>query len=73
MKFGIPATNFQTKGDSITFQTPTIEGTVMIRNKTDSNGNHPWKSEVNEDDTGVAAATIIDWFTKVYEPEFVAP
>jgi phi13 family phage major tail protein len=26
IKFGIPATNLQTKGDSITFQTPTIEG-----------------------------------------------
>lgn len=70
VKFGIPATNLQTKGDSITFQTPTIEGTVMRRNKTDANGNHPWKSEVNEDDTGVAAATITSWFTEVYEPVF---
>ena len=70
VKFGIPATNLQTKGDSITFQTHTIEGTVMRRNKVDSNGNHPWKSEVNEDDTGVAAATITGWFTEVYEPEF---
>jgi len=26
VKFGIPATNLQTKGDSITFSTPTIEG-----------------------------------------------
>jgi len=29
VKFGIPATNLQTKGDSITFSTPTIEGTVI--------------------------------------------
>jgi phi13 family phage major tail protein len=29
VKFGIPATNLQTKGDSITFSTPTIEGTGM--------------------------------------------
>jgi phi13 family phage major tail protein len=35
VKFGIPATNLQTKGDSITFSTPTIEGTVMRRNKPD--------------------------------------
>ena len=70
VKFGIPATNLQTKGDSITFQTPTIEGTVMRRNKTDANGNHPWKAEVNEDDTEVVAATINGWFTEVYEPEF---
>ena len=38
VKFGIPATNLQTKGDSITFQTPTIEGTVMRRNKPDGMG-----------------------------------
>ncbi|MHB1453381.1 MAG: major tail protein [Saccharofermentanales bacterium] len=70
VKFGIPATNLQTKGDSISFQTPTIEGTVMRRNKPDGLGNHPWKAEVSEDDTGVLAATITGWFTSVYEPEF---
>lgn len=71
VKFGIPETNLQTKGDSITFQTPTIEGTVMRRNKLDENGNHPWKAEVSEDDTGVIASTITSWFTEVYEPTFV--
>ena len=70
VKFGIPATNLQTKGDSISFQTPTIEGTVMRRNKPDGLGNHPWKAEVSEDDTGVVASTITGWFTSVYEPEF---
>lgn len=70
VKFGIPATNLQTKGDSIAFQTPTIEGTVMRRNKLDGQGNHPWKAEVNEDDTGVEAGTITGWFTEVYEPTF---
>ncbi len=70
VKFGIPETNLQTKGDSITFQTPTIEGTVMRRNKLDGQGNHPWKAEVNEDDTGVEASTITGWFTEVYEPTF---
>lgn len=72
VKFGIPETNLQTKGDSITFQTPTIEGTVMRRNKLDGQGNHPWKAEVNEDDTGVKASTITGWFTEVYEPTFTA-
>ena len=72
VKFGIPATNLTTKGDSIEFSTPTIEGTVMRRNKVDSNGNHPWKAEVNEDDTGVSASTISSWYTKVYEPSFTA-
>lgn len=70
VKFGIPATNLQTKGDSISFQTPTIEGTIMRRNKLDENDNHPWKAEVNEDDTGVLPATITNWFTAVYEPDF---
>ena len=70
VKFGMPETNLQTKGDSITFQTPTIEGTVMRRNKLDGQGNHPWKAEVNEDDTGVVAETITSWFTEVYEPTF---
>ena len=33
VKFGIPATNLTTKGESIEFSTPTIEGTVLRRNK----------------------------------------
>lgn len=70
VKFGIPATNLATKGDSITFSTPTIEGTVLRRNKPDGMGNHPWKSEVNEDDSGVSTATITDWYKAVYEPVY---
>ncbi|HOW22799.1 MAG TPA: phage tail protein [Sedimentibacter sp.] len=68
--FGIPATNLQTKGDSITFSTPTIEGTVFRRNKIDGNGKHPWKAEVNEDDATVPASVITGWYTQVYEPVF---
>ena len=45
VKFGTPATNLQTKGDSITFNTPTIEGTVLRRNKPDGLEKHPWKAE----------------------------
>ncbi|KGP74997.1 phage tail protein [Desulfosporosinus sp. Tol-M] len=70
--FGIPATNLSTKGDSITFSTPTIEGTVLRRNKLDDNGKHPWKSEVNEDDASVPASVITGWYTQVYEPVFTA-
>mgnify|MGYP000899044836 FL=1 len=70
VKFGLPATNFATKGDSISFSTPTIEGTVMRRNKVDGNGKHPWKSEVTEGNTGVAASTLASWFTTVYEPDY---
>ena len=70
VKFGIPATNLTTKGESIEFSTPTIEGTVMRRNKPDTLGRHPWKAEVNEDDTGVAAKTITGWYEQVYEPSY---
>ena len=69
--FGIPATNLATKGDSITFSTPTIEGTVIRRNKMDGQDKHPWKAEVNEDDALVTAGTISSWYTSVYEPDFV--
>ena len=72
VKFGVPATNLATKGESITFQTPTIEGTVMRRNKPDTQDKHPWKTEVTEGDTGVAAATISGWFSTVYEPSYAA-
>ena len=70
VKFGIPATNLQTKGESITFSTPTIEGTVMRRNKLDGQGNHPWKAEVSEDDLGVDPEIITGWYEEVYEPVF---
>ncbi len=69
--FGIPATNLATKGDSITFSTPTIEGTVIRRNKMDGQDKHPWKAEVNEDDALVTAGTISSWYTSVYEPDFI--
>lgn len=72
VKFGIPGTNLATKGDSITFSTPTIEGTILRRNKVDGKGEHPWKAEVNEDDTGVDASVISGWYTQVYEPDYEA-
>ena len=68
VKFGIPATNLQTKGDSISFQTPTIEGTIMRRNKLDAFGKHPWKAEVTEGTEGVDQTVIDNWYNEVYEP-----
>ena len=67
--FGIPATNLATKGDSITFSTPTIEGTVLRRNKPDANGKRPWKVEVTEGTTGTET-TIESWYDAVYEPSY---
>ena len=70
VKFGIPATNLATKGDSITFSTPTIEGTILRRNKVDGKGKHPWKAEVTEGDTAVTADIIANWYKQVYEPTY---
>jgi len=71
VKFGFPPVSVQTKGDSITFQTPTIEGVVSRRNRPDDRDQHPWKAEVTEGDTGVASSVIEGWFDEVYEPEFL--
>ena len=66
--FGVPATNLATKGDSITFSTPTIEGTILQRNKVDGANKHLWKAEVTENDSN--AAIISAWYTAVYEPTY---
>ena len=73
VKFGIPATSLATKGDSITFSTPTIEGTIMRRNKVDENNNHPWKAEVTEGENNVSNDTITNWYKNVYEPTYTSP
>ena len=72
VKFAVPSTSLATKGDSISFSTPSIEGTVMRRNKPDARGKHLWKAEVDEGEQGVSPATITGWYTKVYEPSFGA-
>lgn len=68
--FGIPASTLNTKGDSITFNTPTIEGTIFRRNKADSLGNHPWMVTADGSASGTNATTIEHWFDSVYEPTF---
>ncbi len=68
--FSVPPTSLATKGDSVTFSSPTIEGTVFRRNKPDSENMHPWKAEVTEGDTGVLPGTVTGWFTEVYEPSY---
>ena len=70
VKFGIPATNLATKGDSITFSTPTIEGTILRRNKVDAANKHPWKAEVTEGDAAVTADIVSNWYKQVYEPSY---
>lgn len=70
VKFGIPSTSLATKGDSITFSTPTIEGTVLRRNKPDSSGKHPWKAEVTEGEKNVPTSVVTEWYKNVYEPTY---
>ena len=72
VKFGIPSTSLATKGDSITFSTPTIEGTVLRRNKPDGSGKHPWKAEATEGEKNVPDSVITGWYKSVYEPTFTA-
>ena len=71
--FATPGASLKTKGDSIEFSTPSIEGTFTQRNKVDANGKHPWKCEVTEGESGVSSSTITSWFTTVYEPASSSP
>ena len=68
VQFAVPGTSLDTKGDSITFSTPTIEGTIFQRVKPDGRDKHPWKAEITEDGTN---QTVINaWYTAVYEPDY---
>ena len=67
VKFGIPTENVATKGSSITFSTPSIEGTIFPREKALS-GKHLWKVSVDESEDVANAATVAGWFNAVYEP-----
>ncbi len=66
--FGIPAQKHQTLGDSIVWQTPSIEGIFHRRNKLDGQGKHPWRSYVDE--SAATALAVAAWFNAVYEPAF---
>lgn len=68
VKFALPTTTLATKADSITFLTPSVEGTILRRNKPDTKGRHPWKAEATEGAVGVKPETITSWYTAVYEP-----
>lgn len=58
VKFALPTTSLATKADSITFSTPSIEGTILRRNKLGLLGTHPWKAEATEGDSGLANSVI---------------
>ena len=54
--------NADTKGESPTFQTPSITATFLSRDKDDL-----WQTVVNEGDTGFTDAVKNAWFDSVYE------
>ena len=54
--------NADTKGESPTFQTPSIQATFLSRDK-----DAQWQTVVNEGDTGFTDAVKNAWFDSVYE------
>ncbi|EMS74026.1 major tail protein [Ruminiclostridium cellobioparum] len=48
VQFGIPAESYETKGEKVSFQTPTTTGTIMLNSEGD------WKKEVTVDTEATA-------------------
>lgn len=59
--FGVGEDEYQTKEDSVTFQTTTITGTFL---PTVFSGD--WRASVNADADGIGADVVENWFVKVY-------
>ncbi len=62
-KFRMSDDNANTKGDTPTFQTPTLNATFMPR---DADGD--WRNVVDQDDPNVVSGTLTNWFNAVYLP-----
>lgn len=62
-KFAIPEEAYETRGDSISFQTPTITGAFVKRDSDDE-----WQRTADEDDTGFAPNWSTDWFDDPLTP-----
>lgn len=70
-KFTEPEDSNETKGDSINFQTDTINGQFTRLNYAYTvNGKsvRPWKYEIDQDHAGADASTISSWFTSPVMP-----
>lgn len=67
--FGVPQHNYQTKGENVSFQSNTIEGTIQRRKKPDVAGKNNWRAHA---DPGTVSDTVLSaWFSSVYEPTAV--
>lgn len=63
-KFAPPADNYQTKGESVEFQTATITGIFVVRQF-----DKVWKQSIDSDDTGSnVSATIAAWYDGMMPP-----
>lgn len=71
--FQVPEETYKTKGESIEYNTPTINGVFVHSNKIlDAKGNGVKRFIIDEDDENADADVISDWFTEVYNP-FTTP
>ena len=74
-KFTDPEDNNETKGDSINFQTDTINGQfVKLSNPITINGKQVrlWKYEMDGDNADADATAMADWFKEVLMPTVAA-
>lgn len=67
--FSDPEDANETKGDSISFQSDTINGQFVRLNKeyipvAGGKATRPWKTEIDEEYADANSATITSWFTK---------
>lgn len=60
-KFGLPEQNNETKGDSISFNTPTITGSFVKRECDDE-----WQRKLDEDQTNFTEEMATNWFNNPY-------
>ncbi len=69
--FGVPGDDHETKGETITYKTPTIEGTIGFKSFGAEGVDPEWKADYVgtgglDDEIGA------DWFSEVYDPEYAA-
>ena len=57
-KFALPEQSNETKGESVNFQTPTIQGSFVKRDSDDE-----WERHVDEDDADYLASLGTNWFS----------
>lgn len=60
-KFGMPEQNNETKGDSVSFQTPTTEGSFVKRETDDE-----WERHIDEDSANFTPEQATNWFLNPY-------